>query len=241
MTTLAVLFALVSACAVVTTIRGAYASWSAKWTVDYSDYVLPAGTKKKRAVIIPGCCNSHNDVTAPSTMFYAWLAARLREHPQFDEVVLRNMPDPELARRSIWVPFIVNELIVDNRTVVIGHSSGAVASMRLSEERRIHGVVLLSAYHSDLGQEAETTSGYVPPGGGPWRWDRMRKNSGNNIAILHADDDTIVPLAEGQQVARSLGVELKLALGQSHFFSPYEPIFEAVLSVAEATPEREQR
>ena len=39
--------------------------------------------------------------------------------------------------------------------------------------------------------------------------------------------------AEGQHVAQSLGVELTPAPGQGHFFAPYEPIFEAVMSVAE--------
>ena len=236
-TALACVLALVAICAVLAVIIGLYVR-SPVWTVDYSTYVLPNGTRKLRAIIIPGCCNSLQDVTAPSTMFYAWLATRLREHPRFDEVVLRNMPDPDMARRSIWLPFIVNELVVDNRTVVIGHSSGAVATMRLSEERRTHGIVLLSSCHSDMGQEAERKSGYYPPEGGPWRWNAIRANSGDNIAILHADDDAIVPLAEGQHVAQSLGVELTPAPGQGHFFAPYEPIFEAVMSVAEpeATP-----
>ncbi|KAJ9446044.1 putative hydrolase YdeN [Diplonema papillatum] len=45
-------------------------------------------------------------------------------------VVLRNMPDPEVARRGVWLPFIKDRLGANERTLVIGHSSGAVAAVR---------------------------------------------------------------------------------------------------------------
>ena len=40
------------------------------------------------------------------------------------------MPDPVTARRSIWLPFMKNELEVDSETIIIGHSSGACAAVR---------------------------------------------------------------------------------------------------------------
>ena len=35
--------------------------------------------------------------------------------------------------------------------IVIGHSSGAAAAMRLIEDTRVAGVILVAGYHSDLG------------------------------------------------------------------------------------------
>ena len=35
------------------------------------------------------------------------------------------MPDPNLARESVWVPFMRDTLRCDANTVVVGHSSGA--------------------------------------------------------------------------------------------------------------------
>ena len=40
------------------------------------------------------------------------------------------MPDPNVARESIWLPFIRDVLKADERTIVVGHSSGAEAAMR---------------------------------------------------------------------------------------------------------------
>ena len=39
-------------------------------------------------------------------------------------------------------------------------SSGAAAGMRYAETHQIKGLVLVSAYTSDLGDEVEKTSGY---------------------------------------------------------------------------------
>jgi uncharacterized protein len=44
------------------------------------------------------------------------------------------MPDPMRARKDIWLPFIKNDLKSDENTILIGHSSGAEAAMRLGEE-----------------------------------------------------------------------------------------------------------
>ena len=50
------------------------------------------------------------------------------------EIILpKMMPDPYVARCSIWLPFIQNELKADENTVIVGHSSGAIAAMRLLE------------------------------------------------------------------------------------------------------------
>jgi hypothetical protein len=41
------------------------------------------------------------------------------------------MPDPMEAKESIWIPFL-KEIGVDEHTLIIGHSSGAVCGMRLA-------------------------------------------------------------------------------------------------------------
>ena len=42
------------------------------------------------------------------------------------ECGLENMPDPLYARKSIWLPFMENELKIGAEDIIIGHSSGAV-------------------------------------------------------------------------------------------------------------------
>ena len=62
------------------------------------------------------------------------------------------MPDPITARRSIWLPFMKEELGVDHQTIVIGHSSGACAAVRFAEMHKVGGIILVGAYTSGRGQ-----------------------------------------------------------------------------------------
>merc|ERR1719383_1676967 len=44
------------------------------------------------------------------------------------------------ARKSIWLPFMKEELGVDDKTIIIGHSSGACAAVRFAEENKVFGI-----------------------------------------------------------------------------------------------------
>ena len=185
-----------------------------------------------RAVIVPGNgCDSVRDAN-----WYAWLESRLGEAKIFDEVSMADMPDPHRARRAIWLPFILSTLKADSKTVVIGHSSGAVAALRLLEEHKLHGALLVSACHTDLGEESEAQAGYYPPSGGPWQWEQIKVNSGGNIIMLHSDNDPFIPLAEPQHVSEQLGCELRVQPGRSHFFEPCESIVQAAHELAQRPP-----
>jgi predicted alpha/beta hydrolase family esterase len=87
---------------------------------------------KPRVIIVPGngCTGDVADAN-----WYGWLAAELRREDCLGEVVLRGMPDPVAARESIWVPFLRDELGADERTIVVGHSSGAEAAMRCVDSK----------------------------------------------------------------------------------------------------------
>jgi predicted alpha/beta hydrolase family esterase len=131
------------------------------------------------------------------------------------EPVLDNMPDPVRAREKIWVPFMRNKLNVGAGTVVIGHSSGAVAAMRLAEEHAVKGLVLVSACHTDLGSKSERQAGYYSR---PWQWEKIKANAGF-ILQYHSDDDPFIPAAEAQHVAKNLASEYHELPGQSHYFT----------------------
>ena len=119
-----------------------------------------------RCVIVPGngCTGRVADAN-----WYGWLENELKSESQFREVVLpETMPDPVGAKESVWVPFMREALKVGPDTVVVGHSSGAVAAMRLAEETRVAALVLVSACHTDLGDPGERAAGYYArdPGAG---------------------------------------------------------------------------
>lgn len=91
------------------------------------------------------------------------------------------------------------------RTILIGHSSGAVAGMRFLETHRLRGLLLVSACHTDLGMASETISGYYSR---PWQWETIRKNA-EWIVQLHSLDDPFIPIEEARHVAENLQSEVR--------------------------------
>jgi len=63
------------------------------------------------------------------------------------------------------------QLNCDSNTVIIGHSSGAQAALRYAENHSVHGLVLVSACVTDLGDANEKASGYYNR---PWQWEQVK-------------------------------------------------------------------
>ena len=185
----------------------------------------------RKVVVIPG-----NGAGCASSNFYPRLAELLRAEGV--RVELREMPEGDAAPRAVWLPFITNVLSADADTVLVGHSSGAVAGLRFAETRRLAALVVVSATPSDLGIANEAASGYYD---GAWLWGAVRANC-PRVVLFASTDDPFIPLATQREVrdglvagGRSLPhkahtfeyVELD---DRSHFFDEEQPeIFECVM------------
>jgi predicted alpha/beta hydrolase family esterase len=134
------------------------------------------------------------------------------------DVVNRTFPDNVKARARYWLPFL-EELGADDRTVLIGHSSGAVAALRYAESHRIRGSVLVSVCHTDLGDAGERASGYFSA---PWDWERIRAHQ-EWIGIFHSADDPHIPVAEPRFVAARLGASFFELADRGHFIDSTFP------------------
>ena len=168
-----------------------------------------------RCIIVPGNGCSSNIRAAN---WYGFAQDKLQATGLFSEVTLTVMPDPFVAKESIWVPFLLDDLRADEKTLLIGHSSGAEATMRLLEKNKLYGAVLVSACHTDLGDANEAASGYYAR---PWEWQAIKTNVGSfGILQLHSEDDPFIPLDEAQHVAESLGSDFRVFEDRSHFFEP---------------------
>ncbi len=132
-------------------------------------------------------------------------------------VIARQFPDAYLARASSWLPFLKNELQADENSVLVGHSSGALAAMRYAEQNKILGSVLVSAMHTDLGIESERLSGYFDT---PWNWDAINNNQ-NWIVQFASTDDPWIPIKEPRFVHQKLGSEYYEFTNQGHFGGDY--------------------
>lgn len=133
------------------------------------------------------------------------------------EVIAAVFPDADLARESYWVPFLIDELKVDQNTILVGHSSGAIASMRLAENHQILGAVLVGAYYTDLGIEKEKQSGYFDR---LWNWEKIWKNQ-QWITLFASVDDPWIPIQEPRYIHEQLNCEYHEYKNQGHFGGDY--------------------
>jgi len=128
------------------------------------------------------------------------------------EVINQTFPDNIKARAQYWLPHI-ESLGADERTILIGHSSGAVAAMRYAEAHQLLGSILVGVCHTDLGDSFEAASGYYET---EWQWQRIRDNQ-QWIAIYSSTDDPHIPIAEPRFIAAQLRCSYFEFTDRGHF------------------------
>ncbi len=133
------------------------------------------------------------------------------------EVVAAEFPDPDIARASYWLPFL-EELGADENTILIGHSSGALAAMRYAQTHKILGSVLVGVAHEHGGEQKEIASGYYDT---PWSWDAIKKNE-RWIIAFHSVDDPYIPIEQARFVHEKLQCEYHEFKDRGHFFPAEE-------------------
>lgn len=126
--------------------------------------------------------------------------------------------------------------------ILVGHSSGAQAALRYAELYKVHGIVLVSATYSDLGDAHERASRYYPQksssGDGvvsdknPYLFEKMKKNC-KQWHQFHSDDDPFIPLHEAEKIRDGLGLSNTYYMlpGRSHFFEYAPELLKVILSI----------
>ena len=158
-----------------------------------------------KAILLPG-----NGGCTPTDHWFPYLELEL---PKLGiEVINKQFPDTELARKEYWLPFI-KELGADENTILIGHSSGAVASMRYAETNKILGSILVGVSYTDLGDDSEKQSGYYDA---PWDWEAI-KNNQRWIIQFASKDDPWIPIAEARFIHEKLNTDYNEYENRGHF------------------------
>lgn len=180
-------------------------------------------TSIMRVVILPGMgCTPVTECN-----WYSWFKDEVERRNH--QCILKEFPEPYKCRESVWIPFIENEIGLDDDTILVGHSTGAACAMRILEksEYPLRGVILVAAAFTDLGDRQERASEYFNR---TWNWGRMKKNA-QVIHQFHGTDDHLIPVAEGRHVARMLQGQNFLYQelpGKSHFFEPFTEIVQVL-------------
>ncbi len=159
-----------------------------------------------KVIFIPG-----NSGGSPKDIWFPSVKMELEANGL--QVISEEFPDNDLARSSIWIPFLINDLKADKDTILVGHSSGAVAAMRFAEHYPLQGSVLVGPSHTDLGIEKERLSGYFDT---PWQWSNIRNNQ-TWIALFASQDDPFIPVEQARYIHTQLNCEYHEFEHEGHF------------------------
>lgn len=158
-----------------------------------------------KAIIVPG-----NGGPNPQDNWFPYIESKLKKLGI--AVINTQFPDPILARQEFWLPFI-KKLSADKNTILIGHSSGAIATLRFAEKNMILGSILVGAYYTDLGDENEKKSNYFNT---PWDWQSIKSNQ-KWIVQFASIDDPYIPIEEARYIHNKLNTEYYEYTDQGHF------------------------
>lgn len=162
----------------------------------------------KRVIIL------HGTLGSPKGNWFPWLEKVLTERGL--EVWIPQLPNADHPSLREWGDFVHNNspFALDEDTVVVGHSSGAILALLLAQEatEAIGGVVAVSVfYDNSLGWAPNNRLFDVT-----LDYDDIRDHILNGLCV-HSDNDPYVPLDQARFVADRVDLELVVLEGQGHF------------------------
>lgn len=178
--------------------------------------------KKIKIIFLPG--NGGDGNTS-----YGWFPYAKDKFEQIGIEVLNPVfPDGILARKDFWLPFL-ESLNPDENTILIGHSSGAVAIMKYTENNKVLGSVLVAPCYTDLGLSSEKVSGYYND---TWNWIDIKKNH-KWIIQFSSINDPFIPIEEARFINENLDTKYH-ELTEGHFMKEtFSELVESVKSILE--------
>ncbi len=163
----------------------------------------------KNVLILHGTANtSHGN-------WFPWLAKELENRGYnvwSPDLPQAKNPDDERYSRYI---FSNKNWEFNSETIIIGHSSGGVAALKLLQ-RLPQGIIIdrcitVAAFVETHGWE--DIKGLFKP---PFDFDAIRSHV-KHFIVYHSDDDPYVPLADAEYLRDALRGELVVIKGQGHF------------------------
>ena len=178
----------------------------------------------------------HGTEGYPEENWFPWLKENLEASGH--TVIVPQFPSPPVvaAKVSEWFEVLKQyEDMIDDDTIIIGHSLGCIFTLRILEKvlTPIKAAVFVSApvgvrpilnYERDL-----AFSGFE------FNWDVI-KLSARQFLVFHSDDDPYVGLANGEELAKKLGVELNFVPNAGHFntkagYTEFQQLKDAIDSI----------
>jgi uncharacterized protein len=183
----------------------------------------------KKAVIL------HGTEGSPELNWFRWLETELKNRGY--EVWLPLLPHPEKPSLREWTDYLKTNapFPIDNDTLLIGHSSGAILALITAQEStvKIGGVVAVAVFHDNsLNWDANSRLFDVD-----FDFPSIKSKT-TKLLFVHSDDDPYVPLDQAKYVADNCDAETVVIKGQGHFNLEKSPKFKTFPELIDLMEER---
>jgi len=178
------------------------------------DFALDVGEKYKFVIL-------HGFQSGPDRPRWIWAKQKLEEMGH--EVIIPTLPNPDAPTEREWVEAALAATSYDERTVLVGHSLGSVAALKVLEklDAPIARLVTVGGFVSknfkDNPRPFEKTFTWSFDGG------KIRRNA-RSITILHDPRDYAVSEAQATELSDLLQTPLTIGTSNKpHFTGDTEP------------------
>ena len=159
----------------------------------------------------------HGTEGYPEENWFPWLKETLEAKGL--KVIIPQFPSPPIIAAKIneWFDVLKKyESNINENTILIGHSLGAVFTLRILEKLN-HPVKAVFLTGTPIGVKPilnydrdNSFSGFN------FDWDKI-KNQSKNFVVFQSDNDPYVSLDNGKQLANNLGIKLSFVPNAGHF------------------------
>jgi predicted alpha/beta hydrolase family esterase len=171
----------------------------------------------------------------PRGSWRGWLADQLTVSSSRFRVLNPELPNADHPKQDEWLAKIrETKEAFDGETILIGHSLGAVAILRLLESfgdhEKIKAAILVCGFTNDLG--IEEINDFFKSG---FDWEKIR-NGAKKFVIINSDNDPYMKIEEGKILHEKLGGELIIEHNAGHInedagFKEYPRLLEIIRSI----------
>jgi len=143
--------------------------------------------------------------------WFPWLKEELEK--MGIETQTPNFPDSKQPDLEKWLEHL-SKYKINQNTILIGHSLGAVLILRLLEKGvKIKAGFLVAAFANDLGWEVLKRSHFFD---NQFDWEKIKFNC-NHFEVFTSKNDPHLKISDGDFVADNLGVENQILDVDRHF------------------------
>lgn len=154
----------------------------------------------------------HGTGASPSDHWFPWMKEKLEEKGV--DVYAPEFPTPENQSLEAWKEVLREYPKIDEDTVLIGHSTGAVFILSIFEKYRVEAAYLISGFTGKLDIEFDDLNESFAEK--EFDFEKIR-SSAEEVHIFHSDSDPYVPLEKAESLARNLEASLHLKAEAGHF------------------------